>query len=90
MKPLIVMITLIFLFSGCSSKLEPKIVVKKELICTQQYTVDQPKADIKILNTKGNIEIAKAYKRALDEAFNFYKKQTIRNNNLCKGSDNEE
>ena len=84
MKLLITISILIFLFSGCSTKLEPKIVVKKELICTQQYTVDQPKADIKILNTKGNIEIAKAYKRALDEAFNFYENQVKRNNNLCE------
>ena len=84
MKLILIPTLLILIFSGCSQKeVEPRVVIKKELICTKQYTVEKPNASIKILKTKGNIELAKAFKEAVDKGFSFYEEQVRRNNELC-------
>lgn len=79
----LVMISLIFLFSGCAEK----IVFKDKLVCVEQLTVPRATAEIRVY--KDDIEIAKAYKESNDSAFGFYENQVEKNNELCKGLSHE-
>lgn len=78
-------VVLLLVFSGCASKptVLETVVVKKELICIKQHILAVPHADIKIQNIKGNIELAKSYKQAVEQGFKTYEKQIRTNNQLC-------
>lgn len=84
MKLSIVMIILILFFNACSQKeVEPKVIIKKELVCVKWYTIARPHAKIKIHKAKENVELAKAYKEAVNQGFETYEKQIERYKKIC-------
>lgn len=71
-----------FIFSGCSEK-EAPIVFQDKLVCTEQQKLERIEPiQIRIYND--DVEVAKAYKIAIDTNLDFYEKQVDRNNILCK------
>lgn len=83
MKLSMILTMLIFLFNGCSQKIEPKVIIKKELVCVKWYTIERPHANIKIYKAKGNVELAKAYKEAVEKGFKTYEEQIRRYKEIC-------
>lgn len=77
MKKILILTTLLFLFSGCGTK----IVYKDRLVCTQQLTIPKPKAEIRVY--KDDVEVAKSYSESISSGFTFYENQVNRNNELC-------
>lgn len=71
-----------FIFSGCSQK-EAPIVFQDKLVCTEQQKLERIEP-VKIRIHIDDVEVAKAYKIAIDTNLDFYEKQVDRNNILCK------
>jgi PBP1b-binding outer membrane lipoprotein LpoB len=79
-----ILLSLLFslVFCGCSQK-EAPIVFQDKLVCTEQQKLEKIEpVQIRIYND--DVEVAKAYKTAIDSNIEFYEKQIDRNNILCK------
>ncbi len=85
-KSLVMMILCMFLFSGCTQK-EVLTVFEDKLVCFNQIKIDRPKADLRVKKT--DLEVALAFKVALDSSFDFYENQVNQNNKLCEEMKNE-
>ena len=80
-KNLAMMILCMFLFSGCTQK-EVLTVFEDKLVCFNQIKVDRPKADLRV--KKADLDVALAFKEALNSSFDFYEDQVNQNNKLCE------
>ena len=76
---IIMMIFLSFLFSACVKK---EVVFEDKLVCSEQIKIDRPKADLRV--KKADMNVALAFKEALDSSFDFYENQVNQNNKLCE------
>ena len=81
---IVMMIFLSFLFSACVKK---EVVFEDKLVCSEQIKIDRPKADLRV--KKADINIALAFKEALNSSFDFYENQVNQNNKLCEEIKNE-
>ena len=81
---IVMMIFLSFLFSACVKK---EVVFEDKLVCSEQIKIDRPKADLRV--KKADINIALAFKEALNSSFDFYENQVNQNNKLCKDIKND-
>lgn len=75
---IVLLITLLFLFSGCSEK---QIVFQDKYVCIEQTKIERPAAEIRV--HKNDMEVAKSFKDSLDSSFEFYESQIDRNNKFC-------
>lgn len=82
-KAILLSLLFSFIFIGCSSK-EQQIVFQDKPVCIEQLKVErvQP-TQMRIY--KDDIDVAVAYKTAIDSNIDFYEKQVDRNNEFCKG-----
>lgn len=81
-KAILLSLLFSFFFIGCTSK-EPQIVFKDKLVCIEQQKIERVEpTQMRIY--KDDIDIAVAYKTAIDSSFEFYEKQVDRNNEFCK------
>ncbi|MBP6468770.1 MAG: hypothetical protein KA277_12285 [Fusobacteriaceae bacterium] len=71
-----------FIFVGCSNK-EVQIVFKEKLVCVVQQKIERTQP-VQIRVHNDDIEVAKAYKYAIDSNIEFYEKQVDRNNKFCE------
>jgi hypothetical protein len=78
------MIFLSFLFSACAQK---EVVFEDKLVCSEQIKIDRPKADLRV--KKADIDVALAFKEAINSSFDFYENQVNQNNKLCEEIKNE-
>jgi hypothetical protein len=85
-KAILLSLLFSFIFFGCSQK-EPPVVFKDKLVCTEQQKIERIDTQIRVFDD--DVEVAKAYKIAIDTNLDFYEKQVDRNNNLCKEKENE-
>ena len=82
-KAILLSLLFSFIFIGCSQK-EPKIIFQDELVCVEQQKIERLEpTQIRVHND--DIDIAVAYKTAVDSNIEFYEKQVDRNNEFCKG-----
>ena len=82
---IVMMIFLSFLFSACVKK---EVVFEDKLVCFNQIKIDRPKADLRV--KKADMNVALAFKEALDSSFDFYENQVNQNNKLCEEIKNDE
>lgn len=84
MKKILVFLLLIFsfLFAGCSSKQEPVIVVKQELICFELKKLPKTnKVDVRV--HKDDVEIFENRINELEEVIDIYEFQVDNYNDTC-------
>ena len=79
MKTILVMISLLLLFSGCSQK----VVIQKEFICYELQDVIISD-DIQIRVYKDDLSLFEARNNELKSAISFYKMQNEKYNMECK------
>ena len=79
MKTILAMISLLLLFSGCTSK----VVIQKELLCyeLQDVTISD---DVQIRVYKDDLALFEARNEELKSAISFYKMQNEKYNLECK------
>ena len=82
-KAILLSLLFSFIFVGCSSK-ESQIVFKDKLVCVDQQKIERPQST-QMRVYKDDVDVAVAYKTAIDSSLSFYEKQVDRNNELCKG-----
>lgn len=82
-KAILISLLFSFIFVGCSQK-ESQIVFKDKLVCVDQQKIERPQS-IQMRVYKDDVDVAVAYKTAIDSSLSFYEKQVDRNNELCKG-----
>ena len=70
-----------FAFVGCSSK--EQIVFKDKIVCVEQQKIERPQPTQMRVH-KDDVDVAVAYKTAIDSNIEFYEKQIDRNNTFCK------
>lgn len=76
---IVMMIFLSFLFSACAKK---EVVFEDKLVCFEQIKIDRPKADLRV--KKADMNVALAFKEAINSSFDFYENQVNQNNKLCE------
>lgn len=81
-KAILLSLLFSFIFSGCSQK-EPPIVFQDKLVCTEQQKIERIEP-IQIRVHKDDVDVAVAYKTAIDSNISFYENQVDRNNKLCE------
>ena len=79
-----ILLSLLFscVFIGCSSK--EQIVLKDKIVCVEQQKVERVQPTQMRVH-KDDVDVAVAYKTAIDSNIEFYEKQVDRNNEFCKG-----
>ncbi len=82
-KAILLSLLFSFTFWGCSEK-ESQIVFKDKLVCVDQQKIERPQSTQMRVH-KDDVDVAVAYKIAIDSSLSFYEKQVDRNNELCKG-----
>lgn len=82
-KTILLSLLFSFIFAGCSQK-ESQIVFKDKLVCVDQQKIERPQST-QMRVYKDDVDVAVAYKTAIDSSLSFYEKQVDRNNELCKG-----
>ena len=82
-KAILLSLLFSFIFVGCSQK-ESQIVFKDKLVCVDQQKIERPQST-QMRVYKDDVDVAVAYKTAIDSSLSFYEKQVDRNNELCKG-----
>ena len=82
-KAILLSLLFSFIFVGCSQK-ESQIVFKDKLVCVDQQKIERPQST-QMRVYKDDVDVAVAYKIAIDSSLSFYEKQVDRNNELCKG-----
>lgn len=85
---LIMMILSLLVFNGCSSKEDIRTVFKDKLVCNEQLIINRPKADLRV--KKDDVDVALAFKNAINSSFDFYENQVDKNNKLCEEMKNNE
>ena len=71
-----------FIFVGCSKK-EPLIVWEDKFLCIEQKKIQRVEpTQIRIY--KDDVDVAVAYKNAIDSNLEFYENQVDRNNKFCE------
>ena len=81
-KAILLSLLFSFIFIGCSQK-EPKIIFQDKLVCIEQQKIERlDPTQIRV--HKDDIDVAVAYKTAIDSNISFYEKQVDRNNTFCK------
>ena len=83
-KAILISLLFSFIFVGCSSK-EQQIVFKDKPVCLEQQKVERVQP-VQMRVYKDDLEVAVAYKTAIDSNIEFYEKQVDRNNEFCKGA----
>lgn len=80
----VILLSLIFSFiiTGCSKK-EPLIVYKDKFLCIEQKKIQRVEPT-KIRVHNDDINVAVAYKTAIDSGLEFYENQVDRNNKFCE------
>ena len=81
-KAILLSLLFSFIFVGCSQK-ESQIVLKDKLVCVDQQKIERPQPT-QMRVYKDDVDVAVAYKTAIDSSLSFYEKQVDRNNELCK------
>ena len=81
-KAILLSLLFSFAFVGCSKK-EPPIVFQDKLVCAEQKKLDK-KEPIQIRVHNDDLNVAAAYKTAIDSNIEFYENQVDRNNKLCE------
>lgn len=71
-----------FTFWGCSA--EKQIVFQDKPVCIDQQKVERVQP-VQMRIYKDDVDVAVAYKTAIDSNMEFYEKQVDRNNEFCKG-----
>ena len=86
MKKNVVIVLLCILISiffiGCTA--EKQIVFQDKPVCIEQQKVERVQPT-QMRVYKDDIDVAVAYKTAIDSNIEFYEKQVDRNNEFCKG-----
>lgn len=82
-KAILLSLLFSFIFIGCSSK-EQQIVFQDKPVCIEQLKVERVQPTQMRIH-KDDIDVAVAYKTAIDSNIDFYEKQVDRNNEFCKG-----
>ena len=82
-KAILLSLLFSFIFIGCSQK-ESQIVFKDKLVCVDQQKIERPQST-QMRVYRDDVDVAVAYKTAIDSSLSFYEKQVDRNNELCKG-----
>lgn len=80
----VILLSLVFSFilTGCSKK-EPLIVYEDKFLCIEQKKIQRVEpTQIRVHND--DINVAVAYKTAIDSSLDFYENQVDRNNKFCK------
>lgn len=78
-----ILLSLLFscVFIGCSQK--EQIVFKDKLVCNEQQKIERIEP-IQIRVHNDDVDVAVAYKTAVDSNITFYENQVDRNNTFCK------
>ena len=80
-KAILLSLLFSFIFIGCSSK--EQIVFKDKIVCVEQQKVERVQPTQMRIH-KDDVDVAVAYKTAIDSNIEFYEKQVDRNNTFCK------
>ena len=72
----------VLVFVGCTA--EKEIVFQDKIVCFEQQKVERVQP-IQIRVYKDDVDVAVAYKTAIDSNIEFYEKQADRTNEFCKG-----
>lgn len=80
-KAILLSLLFSFTFWGCAEK---QIVFKDKPVCIDQQKVERVQL-VQMRVYKDDVDVAVAYKSAIDSNINFYEKQIDRNNEFCKG-----
>lgn len=80
-KAILLSLLFSFAFVGCSSK--EQIVFQDKIVCIEQQKVERPQPTQMRVH-KDDVDVAVAYKTAIDSNIEFYEKQVDRNNEFCK------
>ena len=81
-KAILLSLAFSFFFLGCAEK-EQQIVFKDKPVCVEQQKVERVQL-VQIRVHNNDVEVAVAYKTAIDGSLDFYEKQVDRNNSFCK------
>ena len=81
-KAILLLLLFSFAFVGCSQK-EPKVIFKEKMVCVEQEKIERVEP-VKMRIHNDDINVAVAYKTAIDSNIEFYEKQVDRNNTFCK------
>lgn len=81
-KAILLSLLFSFVFIGCSQK-EAPVIFQDKLVCTEQQKLERIEP-IQIRVHNDDVNVAAAYKTAIDSNIEFYEKQVDRNNKLCE------
>ena len=82
-KAILLSLLFSFIFAGCGDA-EKQIVFQDKIVCVEQQKVERPQPT-QMRVYKDDVDVAIAYKTAIDSSLSFYENQVDRNNTLCKG-----
>ena len=82
-KAILLSLLFSFIFVGCTQK-EQQIVFQDKPVCLDQQKVERVQP-VQMRVYKDDVDVAVAYKTAIDSNIEFYEKQVDRNNEFCKG-----
>ena len=85
-KAILLSLLFSFAFIGCSQK--EQIVFQDKIVCIEQQKVERPQPTQMRVH-KDDVDVAVAYKTAIDSNIEFYEKQVDRNNTFCKEVSNK-
>ena len=80
-KAILLSLLFSFTFWGCAEK---QIVFQDKPVCIDQQKVERVQPTQMRIH-KDDVDVAVAYKTAIDSNIDFYEKQVDRNNEFCKG-----
>ena len=80
-KAILLSLLFSFIFIGCTEK---QIVFQDKIVCIEQQKVERVQPTQMRVH-KDDVDVAVAYKTAIDSNIEFYEKQVDRNNDFCKG-----
>ena len=80
-KAILLSLLFSFTFWGCAEK---QIVFQDKIVCLDQQKVERVQPTQMRVH-KDDVDVAVAYKTAIDSNIDFYEKQVERNNEFCKG-----
>ncbi|MDD2895560.1 MAG: hypothetical protein PHG81_06010 [Aliarcobacter sp.] len=82
-KAILQLLIFSFVFVGCTA--EKEIVFQDKIVCFEQQKVERVQPT-QIRVYRDDIDVAVAYKTAIDSNIEFYEKQVDRTNEFCKGA----
>lgn len=81
-KAILLSLLFSFILVGCAEK-EQQIVFKDKPVCVEQQKVERVQP-VQMRVYKDDVDVAVAYKTAIDSNITFYENQVDRNNTFCK------